>query len=80
MLVSNRANDKIEFTVPSIAISEGSRPNIVGVDITPETRLPLSTKSMMRQSVLPVAAESRMPLPICGVTGDVNGALQGVGY
>lgn len=48
---------------PSI-ISDGSSPKSVGVETMPETRLLLSTKSMIRQSVFPVSGERRIPRPI----------------
>jgi hypothetical protein len=45
--------------------SDGSRPNSVGALTIPLTRVRLSTKSIMRQSVFPVFGERRMPRPIC---------------
>ena len=57
---------KRKENIPSIA-SSGSRPNNVGVHTTPDTRLVLSTKSMIWQSVLPVCGDKRIPLPICKI-------------
>jgi len=47
-----------------MSISDGSRPNSVGVQTIPETRLVLATKSIIRQSLLFVARERLIPLPI----------------
>lgn len=53
--------------LPSIT-SLGSRPNKVGVENTPATRFAESTKSMMRQSTLPVLGDCLRPLPIYDIT------------
>jgi hypothetical protein len=45
--------------------SSGFRPNNVGVQMTPETRVVLSTKSIIRQSALPVWSDCLIPRPIC---------------
>ena len=64
--VKGQANNRQEHA-PSIS-SSGSRPKSVGVDTMPETRALLSTKSIIRQSVLPVFGESLIPRPICRVS------------
>ena len=54
----------IQWDLPFTSISPGSKPKSVGTQTTPFTRSLLSTKSIMRQSFLPVCGDNLIPRPI----------------